>query len=99
MTTNLQPLDKDRRKPRRVHKILQDPRSNLQRPMTVHFEGAGRRKEVGADSVGSGIWYGERDAQNAALCTKHDAPSREVGELMQYAGWPKMSQQKTSYTW
>ena len=32
--------------------------------------------------VGSRIWYGERDKQNVALCTKHDAPSRETGELI-----------------
>ena len=49
---------------------------------TIHFEGAGRKKEVGADSVGSRIWYGEGDERNAALCTKHDTPSREVGELI-----------------
>ena len=50
--------------------------------MTVHFEEAGRKKEVGADLVGSGIWYGEGDEWNATLCTKHDTPSREVGELI-----------------
>ena len=50
--------------------------------MTIHFEGAGRKKEVGADLAGSGIWYGKGDERNVALCTKHDTPSREVGELI-----------------
>ena len=29
--------------------------------MTIHFEGAGRKKEVGADLACSGIWYGKGD--------------------------------------
>ena len=53
------------------------PRGNVgQTKPTVHFEGAGRRREVGADLVGSRIWYGEGDEWNAALCIKHDVAGR-----------------------
>ena len=48
----------------------------------ISFKGTAKTHELGANNIGSGLWYQENNAQNTVIRTKCEDPSVEAGELI-----------------